>query len=112
MKLSKLILVFILVAILYILFFPGSLISWLANRESIYLIKHNGFEINILKNPGNATNAEYLQIEIDGIIKENRKSKGDISDIIVNDSVIKILIKPKVDIGKSYIDTIIYNYVN
>ena len=112
MKLIKLILIFIPVAILYIILFPSSLITWLANRESIYIIKHNDIEINILRNPGNATNAEYLQIEIDGRIKESRKSEGDISDVTVNDSVIMIFIKPDVDIGKTYIDTIIYNYIN
>lgn len=111
MKLLKLILLFIFVTILYLLFFPSSLISWLGNRDSIYMIKHNGFEINVLKNPGNATNAEYLQIEIDGVIKESRKSKGYVSDVLVNDSLIMLFVKPKVDIGKSYIDTIIYNYV-
>ena len=109
-KVVKLILAVSFVVMFYMILYPSSLISWLANRESLYIIKHNGIEINILRNPGNATNAEYLQIEVNGRIKLNRKSKGEISSFIINDSVIKIFVKPEVDIGKLYSDTILFKY--
>lgn len=112
MKTIKYIIIVLLFAIVYIICCPSSCITWFANRTSLYLIRHNGTEINILKNPGNATTAEYLQLEINGRIKENRKLKGEIGEIVVNDSTITIYMKPADVIGKNYIDTITYIYDN
>lgn len=99
MKYVKYLFFLLMMIIMYVVIFPSSCITWFANRERLYRIEHNGYIIDIFDNPGNATNANYLQIEINGRIKRSEKTAGVIGKIIIEDSTLQIFVKPIWDNG-------------